>query len=132
MKRICLDTSAYSHFRRGNREATVLVSSAREVCLPCVVVGELLTGFRLGGKARKNETELREFLEHPVVRILDVDEEAASIYADLMVDLRRAGTPLPTNDIWIAALAVRDGTTVLTFDRHFESIRRVGSRILVA
>lgn len=130
--RICLDTSAYSHFKRGHADAVDAIRSARDVAVPAVVLGELRAGFRLGAKAARNEAELRSFLASPVVRVLDVDDDASSAYADIVVELKRAGTPLPTNDIWIAALAAREGATVLTFDEHFERIRRVAKRILVA
>ena len=59
-----------------------------------------------------------------------MDDDAATHYAELIVDLRKLGRPLPTNDIWIAALALREGVTVLTYDSHFEHVRRVGVRIL--
>lgn len=130
MSRICLDTSAYSHFRRGEPEAVTAIEAARSVAVPAVVLGELRAGFRLGSLAERNEAELRRFLEHPVVRVLEVDDEAATHYAELIVDLRKAGRPLPTNDVWIAALALREGTTLLTYDAHFEHVRRVGVRIL--
>lgn len=131
MNRICLDTSAYSQFMRGSVEAAAAIDGARDVLVPVVVLGELRSGFGLGQQAARNETELRAFLAHPAVRILDVDEDASSRYAELWVDLRRAGTRLPTNDIWIAALAIREGATVLTFDGHFGSMHRVSARILV-
>ena len=130
MNRICLDTSAYSHFQRGEVGVVGLVDAARDLGVPAIVLGELRSGFRLGARADRNEQELRAFLAHPPVRILDVDDEAATIYADLVADLRRAGTPLPTNDIWIAALAVREGATVLTYDDHFNRIARVGVHLL--
>lgn len=59
-----------------------------------------------------------------------MDEEVSRHCAEIVCDLRRAGTPLPTNDIWIAATAARSGALVLTFDRHFEKIARVGSLVL--
>ncbi len=62
--------------------------------------------------------------------MLEVDEEASSLYAELIVELRRAGKPLPSNDVWIGALAAREGATVLTFDGHFAVMRRVAARIL--
>jgi len=62
--------------------------------------------------------------------VLAVDDEAASLYADIHVELRRAGTPLPTNDIWIAALAAREGAEIVTSDRHFEVVGRVGVMLL--
>ncbi|MBI4616650.1 MAG: type II toxin-antitoxin system VapC family toxin [Planctomycetes bacterium] len=130
MNRICLDTSAYSQFKRGHREAVEVVTTSRLVTVPTIVLGELRTGFRLGARARQNESELREFLGRPIVRVLEVDDEAASHYADLVADLRKAGTPVPTNDIWIAALAVREGVVVVTFDEHFSSIRRASHWIL--
>ncbi len=125
MSRICLDTSAYGQFKRGAREAVEAVTSAREVLVPVVAVGELRVGFRLGARREVNERELAKFLARDVVTLLDVDDEVAEIYADIVVDLRRAGTPVPTNDIWIGALAVRAGASVLTYDAHFEAMRRV-------
>ena len=130
MNRICLDTSAYSHFKRGDAAAVEVVASARHVQVPVVVLGELRAGFRQGDRAEDNERELQRFLRNAVVEVVDIDEEASSIYADLIVDLRRAGTPLPSNDIWIAAVAVREGATVVTYDDHFAHMRRTGARIL--
>ncbi|MBN1566221.1 MAG: type II toxin-antitoxin system VapC family toxin [Acidobacteria bacterium] len=130
MNRICLDTSAYSHFRRGDSSVVEMIGRARWVGIPSVVLGELRTGFLLGRQAAKNEDELRQFLHHPLVEVLDVDDDAARIYADIMVALRKAGTPVPTNDIWVAAVSARDGATVLTYDEHFRLIHRVGSTIL--
>lgn len=121
MNRLCLDTSAYSHFKRGHEEAVEVISSAGEVLVPVVVLGELRAGFRLGSQGARNEADLKTFLRQRVVRVLDVDDEASSVYADLMVELKRAGTPLPSNDVWIAALAAREGATVLTFHAHFAS-----------
>lgn len=130
MTRLCLDTSAYSHFRRGDPEAVQAVTRARSVLVPAVVLGELRSGFLLGSRPQDNERELSEFLAHPVVRVLDVDDEAASLYAEIFADLRRAGTPVPTNDLWVAALAAREGATVLTCDAHFKAIARIGCRVL--
>ena len=130
MTKICLDTSAYSHFMRGAPPAIEAIRSARVVGVPAVVLGELRVGFLLGARASQNERELQRFLAHPTVRVLDVDEEAASMYAEIILALRQAGTPVPTNDVWIAALAAREGARVLTYDGHFEKIQRVGSQIL--
>jgi tRNA(fMet)-specific endonuclease VapC len=132
MSRVCLDTSAYSHFQRGDASAVKTIGAARWIGVPSIVLGELRTGFLLGGQTSKNEDELRRFLRHPMVEILDVDDDAARIYAEIMIALRKAGTPLPTNDIWVAAVASRDGATVLTYDEHFRLIHRVGSTILSA
>lgn len=93
-------------------------------------MGELRTAFALGRKPLENERELAAFLRNPVVEILGVDDAASRIYADIVVALRKAGTPLPTNDIWIAAVAAREGAAVVTFDEHFRAIQRVGSVVL--
>jgi len=131
VSRICVDTSAYSHFQRGHPPAVEVIRSARWVGVPAVVVGELRVGFLLGSRTLENEAELAELLADPVVELLTVDDEAAGHYAEIVVALRRAGTPVPTNDVWIAALAAREGATVVTYDEHFERIGRVGTRVLV-
>ena len=130
MSRLCLDTSAYSHFKRGDQLATESVETADWIGVPSTTLGELRVGFLLGRQRRSNEDELRQFLSNTVVDVLDVDDETAEIYAQIVVDLRKAGTPIPTNDIWIAASAARAGSSVLTYDSHFESIARVGKIVL--
>jgi predicted nucleic acid-binding protein len=132
MTRLCLDTSAYSNFKRGHAPSVEAITSARTVFVPAVVLGELRTGFLLGQNAEKNERSLTGFLSSPSVEVIEIDDEVASIYAALVVDLRRAGAPLPTNDIWIAACAICEGATVLTYDEHFARIQRVSASILRA
>lgn len=128
--KLSLDTSAYSNFKRGHGESVDLVDAADWVGLSAVVLGELRAGFALGKKRAANERELGAFLENPVVHVLAIDDDAARIYADIVLALRAAGTPLPTNDIWIAAVSAREGATVLTFDDRFGAIGRVGHHIL--
>jgi tRNA(fMet)-specific endonuclease VapC len=128
----CIDTSAYSNFRRGNEEIAALLDRAELVGVPTVTLGELRTGFLLGGRRGRSEAELEAFLGNPVVQVLPVDSEASRHYAEIVAELRKAGTPVPTNDIWIAAVAARNGTTVLTCDDHFERIGRVGSVVIGA
>ena len=130
MSRICLDTSAYSHFRRGEPRVVEYLDRADWIGVPGIVVGELRAGFQLGSRADDNAGELDEFLSHPFVEALLVDTAVAQNYGEIFADLRSRGRPLPTNDIWIAATAARAGATVLTFDRHFESVARVGSIVL--
>ncbi|HVV51445.1 MAG TPA: type II toxin-antitoxin system VapC family toxin [Polyangia bacterium] len=130
MSRFCLDTSAYSHFKRGDAAAVEAISRARWLGVPVVVLGELRTGFLLGARPERKEADLARFLANPVVEVLAVDEEAAQIYAEIVVAQRRAGKPAPTNDLWIAALAARAGAPVLTFDAHFEAISRISARVL--
>jgi predicted nucleic acid-binding protein len=87
-------------------------------------------GFRLGERCEENEKVLQEFLANPAVEKLRVDGEVSRHYADIVTDLRRSGTPIPTNDVWIAATAARFGAIVLSYDDHFERIGRVGSLVL--
>ena len=130
MSRLCLDTSAYSNFKRGDERSKELVDGAEWIGLPAIVVGELWTGFVLGRRREENARELEEFMANAVVVELSVDSQVARIYGEIVADLRSAGTPVPTNDIWIAAVAARAGATVLTYDNHFEAISRVGSLVL--
>jgi tRNA(fMet)-specific endonuclease VapC len=130
LSRFCLDTSAYSNFKRGHRAAADLIGSASWIGLPVIVLGELRTGFALGRNVEQNERELHEFIRNAVVSVLDVNNEVSRLYAEIVSGLRRAGTPVPTNDIWIAALAAREGAPILTFDAHFGHVARTGARIL--
>lgn len=130
MTKLVLDTSAYSNFRRGDAAAVSLITGASWVGMTAVVLGELRVGFRLGRRQARNESDLAAFLSHPAVHVLDVDEEASEIYAEIVVALRAARTPVPTNDIWIAAVAAREGVHVVTYDAHFSQIARVGTYVL--
>jgi len=106
------------------------LSHARWIGVPVVVIGELSVGFALGRRSAENERELRAFLGQPVVEVVDVGEEIARAWSEIIVALRRAGTPLPTNDVWIAATAACLGAPVLTCDEHFERIARIGVKRL--
>lgn len=130
MSRLCLDTSAYSQFRRGAPEAVAAIDRASWLGVSTVVLGELGVGFRLGGKRERNVAELEEFLAHPVVTVLEIDQGVSELYAEIVVGLRHRGRPIPTNDIWIAATAARAGAAVLTYDPHFGDVSRVAAVIL--
>lgn len=130
MSRYCLDTSAYSHFMRGDPAVVTLIDTADWVGLPAIVIGELWIGFLGGHRLAENQAALREFLAHPVVHELTVDRDVAQVFGEIVTSLRDAGTPLPTNDIWIAATAAASGATVLTNDRHYSAIPRVGAVVL--
>ena len=92
--------------------------------------GELGAGFLIGRQRRANEAELEAFLSNPVVEEVPVDIAVARLYAEILTALRKAGTPIPTNDIWVAATAAQVGATVLSADRHFEAVKRIGSLVL--
>jgi predicted nucleic acid-binding protein len=107
-----------------------LIDTAEWVGIPAVALGELWAGFLAGGRFEQNVAELAEFLANPAVHEIPIGREIARLYAEILVSLRRAGTPIPTNDIWIAAAAAHAGAAVLTYDGHFQSIGRVGSVVL--
>lgn len=130
MSRYCLDTSAYSEFKRGHTRFVELIDQAEWIGMPAITIGELRVGFLLGTRRETNEAELREFLLNPAVEELAVDADVGRQYAEIVVDLRRAGTPIPTNDIWIAATAARAGAIVLSRDPHYKAIQRVGSLVI--
>ena len=130
MTRYCLDTSAYSYFKRGDPQVVDLIDRADWLGLPVIVIGELTVGFRLGQRRDANQSELERFVANPAVEVLPVGEDIVPLYADIVLDLKKAGTPVPANDIWIAAVAARHGATVLTYDDHFRAITRVGATIV--
>ncbi len=126
--RLLLDTSAYSAFMRGDAGIKIVLQQAAEICVNPVILGELLAGFGRGKHRRKNRQELRAFLASPRVNVLQVDEATAERYAVILNSLWKAGTPIPTNDVWIAASAMQHGLQILTADAHF---RKVGQVIVV-
>ena len=125
MSRILLDTSAYAAYMRDHPELQAPVRSASSVHLTAVVMGELLAGFKKGRRTRQNEERLREFIAEPRVTVLSVDDETAVRYAVIRDYLRREGTPIPTNDLWIAASASQHGLRVLTSDEHFLRVPQI-------
>lgn len=120
--RMLIDTNAYSELARGNGHVRLLVENAAEIIMPAIVLGELHAGFALGSQTPENNRRLGEFLKLPGVRIFPVDHPIAERYGDLIAVLRKNGTPVPTNDIWIAATALESASRVLTFDSHYDLI----------
>jgi tRNA(fMet)-specific endonuclease VapC len=120
--RIVLDTSAYSHLRRGHEAVIDAVSRAEVVHLPATVLGELEAGFRLGRRQRENRRSLAQFLDEPFVNVVDVTAAVAARYGAIFEQLRRDGTPIPVNDIWIGASTLSVGAHLVTFDTDFARI----------
>lgn len=123
--RITLDVNRYVDFMKGLPEAVRVLGSATAILVPFVALAELRAGFRRGLQSRRNERKLGQFLLSDRVSVLWPDEATMHTYADLFAELRSAGTPIPTNDLWIAALAVQHGLVLFSRDRHFESIPRL-------
>ena len=128
--RILLDTSAYGHFRRGHSAVVDLLATAERVFVSTVTLGELEAGFILGSRADENRNVLRDFLSEPFVTVVPTDQQVARRYGALFAALRRAGTPIPTNDIWIAAAALQVGAELITFDGDFDRIAGLDARVL--
>lgn len=125
MTAVLLDTSAYSAFLRGHPAVKSVLQCAARVVLTPVVLGELLAGFRSGGRRKKTEAELDRLLASPRVDVVAVDAETAERYAVILHALRQAGTPIPTNDVWIAASAMQHGLRLLTTDVHYSRVSQV-------
>jgi len=123
--RLLVDTSAYSAFLRGHEAIIEEIGRADELAMTPIVLGELLAGFRKGARFDRNLERLREFLTSPRARFLAIDDETADRYSIVRDDLRRAGTPIPTNDLWIAASAMQHGLRVLTTDPHFRRVSQI-------
>ena len=85
-------------------------------------MGELLSGFKGGTKESINRRELEQFLDSPRVNLLTLDEETAEFYARIYWNVKKKGKPIPTNDLWVAASAMRHGLALFTYDEHFADI----------
>jgi tRNA(fMet)-specific endonuclease VapC len=120
--KILLDTSAYVEFKRNNVELVEMIVAADLILFSAVVLGELLFGFRSGSRFKKNLDELNGFLENDAVEIVSIGKISADRYSRIATQLRRQGTPIPTNDIWIAAQTMEHGAELVTTDSHFAKI----------
>ena len=120
--RICIDTNIYSAFKNGNENIIALLENSDELFIPAVVLGELYAGFYLGTRLKKNLQELDLFLDMPGVYTVKIDREIADRYGMLIKILKEQGTPIPSNDVWIAAAALEKGSKIATYDTHFNNI----------
>ena len=114
--RVCLDTNAYSALMRHRTGLRRCLEEAELIYVPTIVLGELYAGFCLGPRYAENCRELEIFLELPGVRTIPPDQGVAERYGYLVRDLRRQGTPLPTNDLWIAATTLETGARLVSYD----------------
>jgi predicted nucleic acid-binding protein len=129
MNGILLDTSAYSAMARGNKKVLDAVQTAENIGVNPVIIGELLSGFSQGTFASQNLKQLELFLDSPRCVVLPIVKESAQRYAHIYSALRKAGTPIPTNDLWIAATAMEHGLTVVTLDKHFALVPQILGRV---
>jgi tRNA(fMet)-specific endonuclease VapC len=120
--RLILDTNAYAALLSGEKRVLDALSDADCIYLSVIVLGELYAGFRGGGKREENEKVLREFLAKPTVSTLLLSVETAQVFGEIKDRLKRAGTPIPVNDLWLAAQAVETGSVLVTYDAHFRRV----------
>ena len=120
--RLAIDTSRYTDLARGIAGVVEAVESATSVHMPFVVLAELRAGFALGRAGAENERFLARFLMVPDVSVLYPDDQTTRQYAALFRQLRSQGTPIPTNDLWIAALVLQHGLTLCDRDSHFDAL----------
>lgn len=131
MRPVLIDTNAYADFMRGRDDIVEIVRNAQRLYLNSIVLGELLAGFAAGNQEARNRAGLTRFLDSPRVTVVPITGGTADRYALCYIALRRAGTPIPTNDLWIAASALEHGADVLTRDARFATIPglRAGHRL---
>tara|TARA_R110002111_G_scaffold183027_1_gene248732 strand:- start:23 stop:418 length:396 start_codon:yes stop_codon:yes gene_type:complete len=122
MSKITIDTNAYSAFMRGDQAVLVALAGAELVNVPLFVIGELHYGFRGGDRLQQNLEELRTFLAKPTVNLWLATAETPQIFGEIQDRLKRDGTPIPINDIWIASACIESGSKLITYDRHFRTI----------
>jgi len=123
--RLLLDTNRYKDFCSGEAVIVQALRRADEVFMPFVTLAELRAGFACGTKASTNANVLTRFLNRPRVRTLYADEETTHHYANLFRQLRQQATPMPTNDLWLAALAVQHDLLLASRDGHFEHLPQI-------
>jgi tRNA(fMet)-specific endonuclease VapC len=122
MNKVLIDTNIYSLAMKGETEIVKALRKIDQIGFSAISIGELYSGFKGGRKESINREELHLFMDSPRVIVHPVDEETADFYAAILNDLRLKGTPIPTNDIWIAAHAFQFGYKLFTMDKHFDEI----------
>ena len=120
--KLILDTNGYVGFKMGNPEIVEYLTRANIILISPIVLGELMFGFINGARFKQNMDELDQFLNHGAVEEIQIGKITADRYSRIAAQLKRQGTPIPANDIWIAAQAMEHGAELVTMDRHFEKI----------
>ena len=120
--RVALDTNRYVDLWKGVVETVAILEEAEAVMLPFVVLAELRAGFVYGRRPAENERVLRRFLLKDGVHVLFADDQTTHHYASVFRQLRKQGTPIPTNDMWLAALVLQHNLALHARDRHFDHL----------
>ncbi|MFH2219894.1 MAG: type II toxin-antitoxin system VapC family toxin [Pseudomonadota bacterium] len=122
MTRLLIDTNIYSHALRGTSDVVEALRNVNDIAVSAISIGELLSGFKGGIREKQNRKELAQFLDAPRVRVLNIDDETAEFYASALNSLKESGRPIPTNDLWIGAVALQHGLALYSKDHHFKWI----------
>ncbi len=117
-----IDTNVYVALMKGDKGVFDKLRHARKVAVPAAVVGELVYGFRYGNRYEENRRQLETFLREDFVEFLPIDLATCDRFGVVAANVRQKGTPIPQNDIWIAAQALQSGTELLSFDAHFNAV----------
>ena len=120
--KILLDTNAYVGFKHNVEQVVNIIASAEQIYFSPVVMGELMFGFRNGSRFNENMAELHLFMQHEAVELIQIGSLTADRYSRIASYLKLQGTPIPSNDIWIAAQTMEYGAELITSDKHFEKI----------
>ncbi|MFY9739827.1 MAG: type II toxin-antitoxin system VapC family toxin [Candidatus Cybelea sp.] len=120
--RILLDPNRYGDFFLGVAQTVELVEHAETVFVPFVVLAELRAGFVYGRRQAENEHILRQFLSRDGISTLFADDRTTHQYAAIYRQLRKQGTAIPTNDMWLAALALQHDLALHDRDKHFDHL----------
>jgi tRNA(fMet)-specific endonuclease VapC len=122
MKKVLIDTNIYSMAMRGDAKVVDRLRKVDRIGICAISIGELLSGFKAGSREEENRQELELFLDSPRVVVHSINVETADLYASIINQLKKAGNPIPTNDIWIAACAFEHGYKLFSRDQHFDRI----------
>lgn len=120
MNTIALDTNVVVDVLNGKQAVRTLLQQFEVICLPVTVSGELLFGAKNSANRSRNEAHYQAFITSCV--LLDTNALVADTYAEIRLQLKQAGRPIPENDIWIAALCVAYDVPLLSRDQHFEYV----------
>lgn len=120
--RVAIDTNRYVDLCKGVAETVAILETADALILPFVVLAELRAGFLLGRRQVENERALNGLLLKDGVEVVYADDQTTHHYASVFRQLRRQGTPIPTNDMWLAALVLQHNVALHARDRHFDHL----------
>ena len=115
-----LDTNALSAWAEGRAAIKVHLRWAERLVIPSVVLGEYYFGIRQSRHRRRYEEWLARYL--PLTEIAAITSATADAYAAIRLELKRSGSPIPANDVWVAALASQHTLAILSNDSHFDAV----------